>query len=196
MNVGTRTAIAATALAVALALTGCTTTGGVPTPAPTAATSVPATVAPDVLAGVEFGAVLTQEQADSVEARQDGSHAYRLADGTYILTSYKVPLPDAVKADVAAKIDSEKITYADGIVGGVTESVKKYKLATGRSIVYIVTTVGRCPSDGLFVAAWVVYDVGAGFPCLRSEADAVAAGTAYIATKTTPADWDLLVSAG
>ena len=107
----------ATALAVTLALTGCVgTTVVVPSPASSSnvTPSADPTSAPDILEGVEFGDELTPEQAAAVEGLQDGSHAYRLADGTYVLTSYKAPLSDTVKADVAARIDSETVTRSAG----------------------------------------------------------------------------------
>ena len=85
MKTGTRTAIAATALAVALALTGCTTTGGVPGPAPTATTSAPATpkATKAPLAGDLDG-----------DGRLSGWESDQLARGTYTLPNgTKVPVP-------------------------------------------------------------------------------------------------------
>ena len=193
MKTGTRTAIAATTLAVALAITGCTTTGGVPGPAPTATTSAPA-VAPDVLAGAEFGDELTQEQADSVEARQDGSHAYRLANGTYVLTSYKAPLPDTVKADVAANIDASKSVNKNGITIGIEKGVSDMETATGRKLIAIVPVSAMCnPSDSTPRPAWTTVTAREYLPCVYEKATAVATATAFIAKQTTPGQWDLVI---
>ena len=85
MNTGTKTAIAATTLAVALAITGCTTTGGVPAPAPTATTSAPATpkATPVPIPGDLDG-----------DGKLSGWERDNLARGTYTLPGgTKVPIP-------------------------------------------------------------------------------------------------------
>ena len=179
--------------ALAVLLAGCTTNGTVPSPSPP--TSVSPSATPDVLAGVGFGDVLTQEQADSVEARQDGSHAYRLADGTYVLTSYKAPLSDTVKADVAANIDASKSVNTNGITIGIEKGVSDMETATGRKLIAIVPVSAMCnPSDSTPRPAWTTVTAREYLPCVYEKATAVATATAFIAKQTTPGQWDLVIS--
>ena len=197
MKTSTKFTGLATALAVTLVLTGCVGTTVV-VPSPTSSSNVTPsadpTSAPDILEGVEFGDVLTPEQAAAVDALQDGSHAYQLADGTYVLTSYKAPLSDTVKADVAANIDASKFVDTDGITIGIDKGVSEMETATGRKLVAVVPISAMCNfSDSTPRPAWTIVTAHEYLQCVYEKATAVAAATAFIAKQTTPGDWDLVV---
>ena len=102
MNTSTRTAIAATTLAVALAITGCTTTGGVPAPAPTATTSAPATpkATPVPIPGDLDG----NGELSGWERDQLARGTYTLPDGTAVAIPTDAPLPALVVEAVQSAV--------------------------------------------------------------------------------------------
>ena len=94
MKTSTRTAIAATALAVALAITGCTTTGGVPAPAPTVATSAPAT--PVATKAPIAGDLDGDGKLSGWERDQLARGTYTLPNGSKVAVPTDAPLPAIV----------------------------------------------------------------------------------------------------
>ena len=119
MKTSTRTAFAATALAVALALTGCVGTGGgTPTgpggtdPAGNSSTETPRpseSTAP-VAQGLKVGDVVSGPNAPLTGAQR----AYKMGNGTYMVIDYTKLLPAPVVADVKAKA----VPLADAVASG------------------------------------------------------------------------------
>lgn len=93
--------IAASVLAGIL-LTGCTErVQGAASPAPSPSATAEATKPP--IAG-EPGDPLTAEEAKQLNGQSGTLRPYELADGSWIILDFKKPLPEAVRAEVAAAI--------------------------------------------------------------------------------------------
>ena len=187
MNVSARTAFAATALAVALAITGCTTTGGVPAPAPTATTSATAT---------PVAAKVGDTIADGVELAE-GQHAFPMPDGTAVLVENDQPLPVTVQAVVQGAVDAAVVEYPPVDGGGTTigslalQLAGRYEVQTGKKSLVIVPGFGSIGDNGPTQVVWGVIGAQQSF---YQKAAAVAFAQAYISQQPNPAEWMVVIS--
>ena len=187
MNVSVRTAIAATTLAVALAITGCTTTGWVPAPAPTVATSAPATPVPALVVGgvVPKGAKLAE-----------GQHAFPMPDGTAVLVEKDQPLPTTVQEVVQGAVDAAVVEYPPVDGGGTTigslalQLAGRYEVQTGKKSLVIVPGFGSIGDNGPTQVVWSVIGAQQSF---YQKAAAVAFAQAYISQQPNPAEWMIVI---
>ena len=187
MNTGTKTAIAATTLAVALAITGCTTTGGVPAPAPTATTSAPAAPVP-----AKVGDTIT----DSVELAE-GQRGYDL-DGTVIAVAADQPLPKLVMDDILAKAEETPKWNGQPLANGnnsVHEAMSQSDVAanqlhnsTGKSVIRINHISSACVPGPPIRAAFAVSGIGT-CSLFDTFGAAMAAANAFVARQSNPAIW-------
>ena len=188
MNTSTRTGIAATALAVALAITGCTTTGGVPSPAPTAATSAPATPVP-----AKVGDTIT----DGVELAE-GQRAYDLPNGTVIAVAADQPLPKLVMDDIVAKAAATAKWNGQPLANGnnsVHEALGQSEVAanqihnsTGKSVIWINHISSNCVSGAPVRAVFTVSGMEG---CLLFDTfdAAMAEANGFVSRQANPAIW-------
>lgn len=209
---------AASIALVAAALTGCATSTPV-TPTPTTSVSQSATVAPTdpatpvvtpapvettpVVAPVVSGAVLTDAQ---VAALPDGVKAYALSDGTKVAVVKDQPLPEPVKAEIAAPaqaaVSAQKFapyTGASGTMAPWDAAAREASVATravfdlGKRavVVYKVATFTE-DAPGQYFWSWQSTTAGGG-SIQRDKATRVAEMQAYIAKMDDPAQWELIV---
>lgn len=192
----------ASIIALTITLTGCTSIVGDIFPRPKPGSSSVAktpevaetSITEEELLAIENGAVLTLEQISALESnKQLGLHAYALPDGTHVLTSYREPLPDAVKVDVATKIAASNTSSDDAPVG-LDEGVRASGFATGRNIIAIVPITGICNfRDRTASAAWTIVTPNEYLNCQYLQRDALASAEAFRAKQGTPSDWDIVI---
>lgn len=186
--------IAAAALAGIL-LTGCQKqVKDESTPAPTPSASATAEPKAEPITG-EPGDPLTAEEAKQLNGQRGTLRPYELADGSWIILDVKKPLPESVRAEVAAAISST--SNAD--TGAFLRSVEAQSAATGKTLVVVREIYAGERDSGETTLAWRTASYAAGFEGIVGVAtaeEAVAQIQPWIAAQRDPAQLELIVVEG
>lgn len=190
-------ALAATALTLALTLTGCAATG---TPADkpaesTAQETAPApteavaqeTPTPAVPEGPAVGTVVGERPEDL----PDGLGWFPLDDGTFLIVDSNAPLPQVVVDQVAATVPPAS-SDTGGQRSAASEAQGRIQRGTGKQAIVIYSMIGSKTADG---PTETFYNLSGGaiLPgATTDKAAAIAAAEAYIAAQADPTQWVII----
>lgn len=194
----TITATLIVALSAAL-ISGCTPTAPeaiAPTaPAPTVSSTVEPTAEPteaEIVVGGTVDADLAREINRDFKST---TKAYQLSDGSYVVIDREQPLPEPVKADIAADTTTPlAATAGDPIAAQTSADVLSAQQLTGRKVIAVVQVTIYCDSASVSkVTNWTTATAQGYGGCLGSKESAIAYAQQFVADQEAPASWDIVI---